>query len=292
MASVKMAFALNENKKSIHVADVERGKKCNCVCPDCKSPLIASKGTKQQNHFKHIAKNVAKNECKGESVIHLAAKQIIIERKQITLPGYIVTASKRDSRGKEYSERELVVEDGMVICFDSVQEEIDLHGMKVDILAKKDNRLLIIEIFYCHKVEDQKLGKIAEANISAIEIDLSDLNPEEVKNWETLWLYINDPKRIRWLHNARARDHYPVLQDRLAIKINEQEKKYKQEEIGELERAKKDLLPFHHHLKEPHRKEYTNPNNQTHVLSRPFAQRRPIELVCQLCRIIFKKFWL
>lgn len=274
MTSVKMPFAINKNNKLVHIVDVERGKKCNCVCLDCKFPLIASKGPKQQYHFKHEVES----ECKGESVVHLAAKQIIKERKQIILSSYIATVSKRDSTGKEHAEQKIVVENGRVISFDCVQEEIELHGMKADVLAKKDNTLLIIEIFYRHKVDDQKHLKIREANISAIEIKLSDLTPEDVKDRETFWLCINDPQRVRWLHNAKAGGHYQALRDRLAIKIQEQEEKYKQEEIEKQEQKKQELGCTLNNSKRLQRKEFSEPHNHPHASSRPFKQRSPLPI--------------
>ena len=168
-----------------------------------------------------------------------------------------------------------MVVDGKVICFDSVQEEVELHGMKADILAKKCNIPLIIEIFYRHKVDDQKRVKIAEANISAIEINLSDLTTEDLKDWETFWLYINDPQRIQWLHNAKACDHYPAIQERLAKKILEQEDKYRQEAIEEQERPKQELARALYNLKRSQGKEYSESDNRFLLLSRTSQRRGP-----------------
>jgi hypothetical protein len=242
MKPIKLPFGLNENNILVHIADVERGKKCNCVCPSCRSSLIATRGNKNQPHFKHAVVN----KCEGgfESAVHLAAKQIIRQRKRITLSRCISIASAKDSKGKEHTKQKTVVEDGTIICFDSVQEETELHGMKADILAEKGNTSLIIEIFYRHKVEDQKREKIVEANISAIEINLSDLTSEDVKDWEAFWLYINDPERIEWLYNAKSRTHYLELEKQLVKTIRGQEEKYKQEEIQKQrkERRKKEQL--------------------------------------------------
>ncbi|KKM04060.1 hypothetical protein LCGC14_1768050 [marine sediment metagenome] len=272
---IKLPFGLNENNILVHITYVERGKKCYCVCPSCRSPLIAAKGSKKQPHFKHAVVN----ECEGgmESAIHLAAKQMIMEKKQITLPKYVSIASATDSRGIKHTEGKTVVEDGTVITFDSVQEETELHGMKADILAKKGNKSLIIEIFYRHKVEDQKLVKITEANISAIEINLSDLTPEDVKNWETFWLCINDPRRVQWLHYAKA---HPELKKQLEMKIQaqiqEQEEEYKQEEI----REKKVLSRALYVLKTRPRKQYiaylkqkaeTSPVRKFYTQNLPFS---------------------
>ena len=114
-----------------------------------------------------------------------------------------------------------------VVYFDSVQDEINLYGMKADILAEKEGKLLIIEVYYRHKVEDQKIEKIRNANISAIEINLSELMPEDVRDTETFWSYINDPMHIQWLHNAKAYESiYPELVSRLEVKVQRVEKEY------------------------------------------------------------------
>ena len=223
---IKLPFGLNENNVLVHIANVVKDERCKYVCPGCLSPLIAAKANKIQHHFKHALGD----ECERglESAIHLAAKQQIMEKKKITLPEYVCIASATDSRGREHTEREVCISAVKVITFDSVQEEKALHGMIADILAKKNSNPLIIEIFYRHKVDAQKIEKIKYANISAIEIDLSELKPEDLKDLEAFWSYINDPQHIQWLHNAKAHANvYPRLVKRLPVKINKIEKEYK-----------------------------------------------------------------
>jgi hypothetical protein len=231
MSEIKLPFGLNENNTLVHITDVENGKKCGCICPCCRVPLIAAnKGKVRQHHFKHDFGA----ECGGglESAIHLAAKQIIMEKRQIALPVYIASLSGTDSKGIKYIEQETVVKGGTIAHFNSVEEEIELHEMKADILARAGNSPLIIEIFYRHKVEDQKRYKMVNANLSAIEIDLSNITAEDVRDWDTFWSSINEPKRIKWLHNAKAQQIVSkILEDRLEKTLKEQERIYKAEEI-------------------------------------------------------------
>ena len=164
----------------------------------------------------------------------MAAKQILMERQQINLPEYTITTSLMDSHGKEHPKSKTIR--GMLISFDSVQEELTLGDMRADILAIKCNVKLIIEIFHRHKVDDQKIEKIKAANISAIEIDLSDLTPDDVKDWEAFWSYINDPNRIKWLHNAKTQIHLLQLEIQLREKLDKLEKRYEQEKIKKQQR--------------------------------------------------------
>ncbi|HIF0282833.1 TPA: competence protein CoiA family protein [Legionella pneumophila] len=229
---IKLPFGLNENKSIVHIANVASGKNCNCICPSCNSPLIAAKGTKNQHHFKHATTI----ECEGglESAIHMAAKQIIKERKQIKLPEYTINKTILDSKEKMHLEYKTLVEKGRSIYFDSVQEEQELNEIRADILAIASNQKLIIEIFYRHKVDDQKIEKIKADNISTIEINLSDLKPDDVKDWETFWLCINDPNRAQWLYNARAATESVELEKQLRVKVQKIEKEYALEEIKRL----------------------------------------------------------
>lgn len=254
---IKLPFGLNENNRIVHIANVESGKNCNCICPCCRSPLIAAKGTKNQHHFKHSTTI----ECEGglESAIHMAAKQIILQRQQIRLPEYNITTSLIDSLGHKHFESNTIVPRGMLVSFDSVEEE-KIHGaIKADILAKKANEHLIIEIFYRHKVDAQKIEKIKITNTSAIEIDLSDLTPEDVQNWETFWSRINDPNRIQWLYNAKAQIHLLRLEAELKEKIDKLEKGYEQEKIKKQQREpleKKQLVDALEELSHVNNKDY------------------------------------
>ncbi|WP_298623909.1 competence protein CoiA family protein [uncultured Legionella sp.] len=239
---IKLPFGLNENNVIVHIANVESGKSCNCICPSCSTPLIAAKGTKNQHHFKHATTI----ECEEglESAIHMAAKQIIKERKQIKLPEYTINKNILDSKGKMHFESKTLVARGRSISFDSVQEEQELNQMRADILAITNNQKLMIEVFYRHKVDEQKIEKIKAANISTIEIDLSDLTPNDVRNWETFWLCINDPNRAQWLYNARASSESKELEKQLSLRVQKIEKEYQQEQIKRLkqEQEAKPLL--------------------------------------------------
>ena len=64
----------------VSVEEVLRGLKCDCICPECKSTLIARQGKEKQWHFAH-ANNA---ECAGArmTALHLWAQQIIQEEKQ------------------------------------------------------------------------------------------------------------------------------------------------------------------------------------------------------------------
>jgi len=115
--------------------------------------------------------------------------------------------------------------------------------MIVDILAEKDTIPLIIEIFYSHKVDDNKRKKIIDSRISAIEIDLSGLTYDDLKDLDSFWRNINDPKRSKWLYNVKVQDkYYQKHKNQLNEMIHKAEEKYKVEEAIRKRKIQQEMI--------------------------------------------------
>ena len=89
---VKLKYALR-NDELIYIGDLpkeERGLKCNCVCPCCRTPVQARLGVDRQAHFAHN-----NSDCNPiiaqQTVLHLLAKEIIEEIKEIKFPIYEIS---------------------------------------------------------------------------------------------------------------------------------------------------------------------------------------------------------
>jgi len=64
-----------------HVSQVEKGLACGCVCPVCRTPVIARKGSQKRHHFAHFRGL----ECNAETVLHYLAKRLLFEKIQTLL---------------------------------------------------------------------------------------------------------------------------------------------------------------------------------------------------------------
>lgn len=152
----KLTYALDSiSKRLISIEEVEKGVKCNCVCPKCQKALIAKKGAKKQHHFAHQQDS----DCEGYymTAMHLLAEQIIEENKCVMLPKYKSI-------------------DAQIISFKSIEKEqrIDRKDLQPDIVGiTAEGERWAIEICYTHAVDDTKKKKIMEAGISCVEIDIS-----------------------------------------------------------------------------------------------------------------------
>jgi len=182
-----------KNGELVHISTVEKGLKCECVCPACKHPLIARKGAKTVHHFAHSNHS----ECaKGiETALHLSAKEILERHNKIRLP-------KVEVEFNSYRKNWFVSEERL-IHFDEVKLEYKMDAIIPDVIVWVKGRPLMIEITVTHKTESPKIEKIKKLGISCLEIDLSTIK-EELSIEELERILIEETNYKNWLHNEKA----------------------------------------------------------------------------------------
>ena len=148
--------AINAAGKSVYIDDVPNGKKCGCVCKECKGELVAKNGGKiKAHHFAH-ASGTDSFKC-SQTALHLLAKEIIAEERRV--PAFV---------------------DGNIsfVSVASVEQEKNLGDIRPDLYAEHDGEPLAVEIFVSHAVDDAKFAKIQERRLTTFEINLSELDFE------------------------------------------------------------------------------------------------------------------
>ncbi|EGR0589958.1 hypothetical protein L7E35_001268 [Vibrio parahaemolyticus] len=174
MSVVKLGWGLAKDGTYKHIRSADNGLKCDCVCPDCQQPLVANQGNVKRWHFAH-ASNA---ECKGESVIHRLAKQVIVNAAHSGLPLYLSSNGgavyEQDKDGIVHSKEWYAPERQYHIR--QAKEEVKLGSQIVDVLCHDSSgNALAVEIFYTHKKSDVDIQKFAQNSVEAIEIDVSRL---------------------------------------------------------------------------------------------------------------------
>lgn len=177
-----------------HVKDVDSGLKCGCVCPACGEPLVARKGTKIMHHFAHHAGRNC--EYGYESSLHLAAKEILAKAKKMTLPAVYVEFPE------SYKSKELVCE-AKEIEIERVALEKRYNDVIPDVVVYAGGEQIFVEVYVTHSIDDVKLKKLQQANISTIEIDLSKKDSITSVQELTELLLLDNEKKI-WKYNAVA----------------------------------------------------------------------------------------
>ena len=208
--------------KLVSVDDVLRGLKCECICPDCKTPLIARQGITKQWHFAH-ANNA---ECVGArmTALHLWAQQIIQEEKQVMLPSFNGRATNSSNSlikfDEVFLEKRIPINDSYIQadCIGRITKNEEVHD-------------LLIEILVTHEVDEQKKEDIKALNMSCIEIDLSDLIDTDYTRESIRNRLLNKHKDRVWLNCPKLKE-----KDRKEQLKKEEEQQEQREETYERRR--------------------------------------------------------
>lgn len=181
-----LTYALDKNGALVHVDDVPNGKNCECICPHCKSELIAkNEGEHKIHHFAHS--NGA--DCSGaiESALHIMAKEVLLKTKSIYLPPIPNVCAAR------------------LLYFDKVvleTQDKDLN-LRPDCIGYYGDKFVWIEFKRTHAVDKKKKGKIVSARIDCIEVDINEceLNPDVIRTF-----LINQVNNRIWIYNSELQD--------------------------------------------------------------------------------------
>ena len=161
----KLIYALKDGEIT-SIADVESGLKCGCVCPACGEPLVAKKGSKVMHHFAHHAGTNC--EYGYQTSLHLAAKDILSKAKKMVIPAVTIDFPGTYKRERVSEEKEIEI--------DRVELERRFDDVIPDVVVYAGGKYFFVEIFVTHQVDYFKLVKLKLANISTIEIDLSEID--------------------------------------------------------------------------------------------------------------------
>jgi hypothetical protein len=132
----------------VHISQVESGAACQCVCDECGTPLLAKKGTERAHHFAHLNSDCAGNQ---ETLMHIAAKAVIADKKRLTLKG-------------AQGDKEVV--------FDSVEVEQQVGPYRVDLVGVKRDRRCMVEIAVSHRCGQEKIQYFRDNKLAAVEIQI------------------------------------------------------------------------------------------------------------------------
>ena len=163
----QIPFGLREGQL-LGIEEVSSGLACNCICPQCRSKLIARKGKENRHHFAHYQNTV----CEGalESALHLKAKAVIAEAQMLMLPAVYLHRQETPFYSPQLT------------SFTVVEVETYFQGFKPDLILTKGNKHLIVEIVVSHKVDTRKLLKIRRSNTPVMAINALALYHDLMKN--------------------------------------------------------------------------------------------------------------
>lgn len=197
--SPRTLYGKKRDGKIYHVSKVANGLACDCVCPDCKTELIAKQGPEKIWHFSHVAHGV---NCAnpGETALHFNAKQIIEENGGLDICGFI----NEWDRG--------------AVSFSSIEVEKFMDGIRPDLVGNDPSDgigdYMVIEILVTHAVGEEKRKILADRDAPALEIDLSGVSHS--LTWSELKQQILTDAPRRWLHHPEVERLKKIRAERAA----------------------------------------------------------------------------
>lgn len=218
--SLLQSFAMDKEDRIRSVEEVARGLACECVCPSCGDAVIARQGDIREWHFAHAADS----DCKSglETALHLAAKQLLLEHRGMTVPEIRI-------------QKEVRLPDGRVgtgsahrperwVDFTEVEPEKSVGQIRPDIVAVVGTTMLFVEIAVTHFIDPDKQAILGKLGLPTIEIDLASFQGERW-TWELLTEHvIEHALSKRWMHvldeNALHDEaHASAMQAALALPL-------------------------------------------------------------------------
>lgn len=209
--------------------EVENGEACGCVCPTCKTPVVAKHGHgKRRPHFSHRA-NI---ECSGnlESAIHLYAKYLISDNLKTLLPAWNGLAGfpnppvARTATGRLILGEKVAWPAEMVDLQDA-RLEPSFGQFRPDIIARDEQGELLIEIKVSHAVDGTKAALVRQRGLRMIEIDLSNMakdTPFDTESFKNQVLFLETNRT--WISNPTAENAWKLARDQvIALAAEESE---------------------------------------------------------------------
>ena len=155
-----LKYGLRDNELK-HVSEVENGIACDCICPNCKHPLVAKNNpiNKKAPHFAHY-KGM---ECEGaiETALHLLAKSILQKTKCLRLPDYHFNYNHTNKRS--------IFKKGEELKFDEIilEKQVTALGVKIipDAIGVIRGKQIFFEFANTHFIDEDKKQKIKENKI-------------------------------------------------------------------------------------------------------------------------------
>lgn len=238
----------------VDVFDVSRGKRCGCICPSCKTSLIARQGDIKEWHFAHATHSTyARTEKVCEFSFYVSvrmmARQVISEKLELVLPRYEDAISDiHESTGREVSIPFLVANQQKILLT-QVEVEKTFAGIPIDIVGKVGSYRFAI--FFSHPGRnvpsslyspgDQKCG-IIDISLEPLARLFSPSKGREKSYQDILQEYLtNHIESKTWLYHPRYASCENVAKQELEKRFSQLERKTAQITDSKIELDEKEI---------------------------------------------------
>lgn len=189
------------------------GKNCGCVCPACSRPVIAKhcRDGKRRPHFAHAPGAVCASAT--ETSIHLAAKQLIRDRKLFFFPELVASVEITDVRFVVHHATKTVFP-ALLQDLAQVYLEQAVGAIRPDVLVEIPGLgWAAIEIAVTHFADATKKATLRSLGLAAVEVNLSGVRDATFELLEAL--LFEHCSESTWLYHPALDTAQDALRDEL-----------------------------------------------------------------------------
>lgn len=164
VSGLRIPFARTNDGFSIHIGHASLAKG-PFYCLECGDKLLlkAFHSNHMRAHFAHVHYSA----CKGETALHLFAKELLVTERVLTLPSVVADVTFMTKVHQD------VVQGGRLQMFDDAVPEVSMDGLKPDVICVVEGVKLAVEFRVSHAVDETKAAKFAALGLPCVEIDLN-----------------------------------------------------------------------------------------------------------------------
>ena len=171
---MKILWGLQQStEKMVHVDDVPNGKASGCVCPACRTGLVAkNQGTVKGHHFGHTSGDDQFGACEGW--LHATAKRLLYERTQKSLEDDLSIPIQWQCQECSCKHDGNLLDIATTV---HMKTTIPAANIRPEILIQKDERpIALVEIVHTHPPEAHvfEWAKTHKCPIMVIEVAAED----------------------------------------------------------------------------------------------------------------------
>lgn len=142
-----------ETNQLVDVGSVKRGVACDCICPSCKTPLIARHGDKKAWHFAHRSQNThsqTRKECEYSFVVsvRLMIRQLSTEGLKFRTPQFECSIPAYSDYSHASNDFSYTVTKESLLELSDVKVGTEFCEVTVDVLGFVQEVPLVVYITY------------------------------------------------------------------------------------------------------------------------------------------------
>lgn len=227
IAAAKIPFGLElSTGELVDVGSVARGSRCGCICPSCRTPLVARQGDEVEWHFAHRSRNVhadTQDECEYSFAVsvRMMIRQLADEGLSVRTPGYTGKVQAFSEHTYLSEQFDYHVADEKVVTLEQVQIGVEFQGTTVDVLASVGEIPFVIFVSYEGRTVPLVLSSPSVEKCGILELNVDSLphrfSAEKKGAYKQLLRHFleEEVKGKRWVYHPReAQARQAAIQQR------------------------------------------------------------------------------